>query len=144
MDGNREIGKLNVDKNKLNAYKDKLKKRKLRPETAAGRGKSESRSRKESCNIRHASGSVKKRSFLRKRTVPANFEQLANSPKISPPAGVPRGMKRARASEEEIWEIKNSAKNIYLVKTIHFKDGSDYQIPEEIATSVYDNPSCTP
>jgi hypothetical protein len=53
-------------------------------------------------------------------------------------------MKRARASDEEISEIKKSAKNIYLVKTINFKDGTDYQIPQEIATSVYDNPSCTP
>ena len=76
--------------------------------------------------------------------MPTKFAQLANSPKISPPAGVPRGMKRARASDEEISEIKKSAKNIYLVKTINFKDGTDYQIPQEIATSVYDNPSCTP
>jgi hypothetical protein len=84
------------------------------------------------------------KSGLSERTVPAKFEQLANSPKISPLAGVPRGTKRARASDEEISEIKKSAKNIYLVKTIRFKDGTDYQIPQEIATSVYDNPSCTP
>ena len=84
------------------------------------------------------------KSGLSERTVPAKFEQLANSPKISPPAGVPSGMKRARASAEEISEIKKSAKNIYLVKTIRFKDGTDYQIPQEIATSVYDNPSCAP
>jgi hypothetical protein len=84
------------------------------------------------------------KSGLSERTVPVKFEQLANSPKISPLAGVPRGTKRARASDEEISEIKKSAKNIYLVKTIRFKDGTDYQIPQEIATSVYDNPSCTP
>jgi hypothetical protein len=77
------------------------------------------------------------KSGLSERTVPAKLEQLANASKISPPAGVPRGMKRARASDEEISEIKKSAKNIYLVKTIRFKDGTDYQIPQEIAASVY-------
>jgi hypothetical protein len=84
------------------------------------------------------------RSGLSERTVPAKFEPLANAPKIGPPAGVPHGGKRARASDEEISTIKKSAKNIYLVKTIHFKDGTDYQIPQEIATAVYDSPSCPP
>ena len=84
------------------------------------------------------------KSGLSERMVPTKYEQLANASKISPPAGVPRGMKRPRASDEEISEIKKSAKNIYLAKTMRFKDGTDYQISQEIATSVYDNPSCTP
>jgi hypothetical protein len=49
---------------------------------------------------------------LSERTVPAKYEQLANGSKISQPAGVPHGIKRARASDEEVSEIRKSAKDI--------------------------------
>ena len=211
VDGNREIGKLNADRDKLNAERDKLKSensdlkrqlgeanRTLEAEksvviSVAQRDQSkeikeeflekylsyqiaggdEARKLFSDCvcvlwknseernvqvtkislqlsddDIRQGVSSDVRRMLLKsglsERAVPAKFEQLANTAKISPLVGVPHGMKRARASDEEISEIKKSAKNIYLVKAIRFKDGTDYQIPQEITTAVYDNPSCTP
>jgi len=81
---------------------------------------------------------------VRRMLIKSGLSESIVPTKFGPTMGVPHGVKRARASDDAISEIKKSATNIYLVKTIHFNDGTDYQIPQEIATAVYNNPSCAP
>jgi hypothetical protein len=73
-----------------------------------------------------------------------NARILPAPPQASPFPNVSRSPIVSPSPTEAIATIQKQASSMQMVKTIHFYDGTDYRVPDEIAAAVHTDQRCSP